>query len=153
MSALQILLVDDEERFLSTSKLLLEKRGIDVATATNGPDALKILGERGIDVVILDVKMPGMDGAAVLRRVKQDHPLVEVIMLTGHASVESAVEGLKLGAYDYLMKPVDIPTLIEKAREALEKKRRMEEKIRNAKIERIISDPPALFDRDKPEED
>jgi len=83
MSAMQILLVDDEERFLSTSKLLLEKRGIDVATAANGPDALKILSERGIDVVILDVKMPGMDGVAVLQRVKQDYPLVEVIMLTG----------------------------------------------------------------------
>lgn len=153
MSAMQMLLVDDEERFLSTSRILLEKRGIDVVTATNGPDALKILSDRRVDVVILDVKMPGMDGVAVLRRIKQDHPLVEVIMLTGHASVESAVEGLKIGAYDYLMKPADIPTLLEKAQEAFEKKRRMEEKIRKAKIERIISHPLAVFEKDKAEED
>ncbi len=149
MSNLHLLLVDDEERFLSTTKLLLVKRGVDCFTATNGAEALKILEEHGIDVVILDVKMPGLDGVEVLRRIKQQHPLVEVIMLTGHASVESAVEGLKLGAFDYLIKPCDIPVLLEKASEACAKKRAIEEKIHKAKIDRIISHPLAVFEKEE----
>ena len=89
-----------------------------------------------------------MDGVEVLRRIRQDFPLVEVIMLTGHASVESAVEGLKLGAFDYLMKPCDIETLVEKATAALEKKRLHEEKIEQARIQRIINHPRAVFEKE-----
>lgn len=147
MSAMTLLLVDDEERFLSTSKILLEKRGITTITASSGQDALHILEERRIDVVILDVKMPGMDGVQVLREIKRRFPLIEVIMLTGHASVESAVEGLKLGAFDYVMKPCDVPDLVEKAREACDRKRTMEEKIRRVKVDQIISHPMAVFDK------
>ena len=147
MTAMTLLLVDDEERFLSTSKILLEKRGINTLTATNGLDALNVLDERRVDVVILDVKMPGMDGVQALREVKRRHPLIEVIMLTGHASVESAVEGLKLGAFDYVMKPCDVPDLVEKARQACERKRAMEEKIQRARVEQIISHPMAVFDK------
>ena len=149
MATIQLLLVDDEERFLTTTKVLLEKRGTNTITATNGLDAMKIMDEHRIDVVILDVKMPGMDGVEVLRKIKQKHPLVEVIMLTGHASVESAVEGLKLGAFDYVTKPCDVTDLVEKANEAYTKKQAMEEKIRKAKVERIISHPMALFDDDE----
>ena len=146
MSYLRLLLVDDEERFLSTTRILLEKRGVkNVQTATNGQDALKILKKGAVDVVVLDVKMPGMDGVEVLRKIRQEHPLVEVIMLTGHASTESAVQGLKLGAFDYVMKPIDVSDLLEKIEEAYEKKRAHEEKIRSAKVKEIISHPMAVF--------
>lgn len=148
MAKTQLLLVDDEERFLTTTRVLLEKRGINTFTATNGLDAIRVLDANKMDVVILDVKMPGLDGVEVLRKVKLRHPLVEVIMLTGHASVESAVEGLKLGAFDYLMKPCDISELLDKVGEAHAKKQAMEEKIRKAKIDNIISHPMAVFDKE-----
>jgi DNA-binding NtrC family response regulator len=144
----RLLIVDDEERFLKTTTTLLEKKACDVFTATNGEDALATLEKQLIDVVILDVKMPGMAGGEVLRRIKQQHPLVEVIMLTGHATTESAVEGLKLGAFDYLMKPCEIETLIVKVREARDKKRAMEEKINQAKISKIIRHPSRVFEKD-----
>ena len=149
MATIQLLLVDDEERFLSTTKVLLEKREIVTFTAANGADALKTLDEHRIDVTILDVKMPGMDGVMVLRKIKETHPLVEVIMLTGHASVESAVEGLKLGAFDYIKKPCDISDLIAKVNEAYDKKHAMEEKIRRAQIDKIIRHPMAVFEKEK----
>lgn len=147
MSTIKLLLVDDEERFLNTTKLLLEKRGMVVFTATNGANALNIMDEHRIDVVILDVKMPGVGGVEVLRMSKQEHPLVEIIMLTGHASVESAVEGLKLGAFDYVKKPCDISDLILKINDAYAKKHAMEEKIRKAQIDKIISHPMAVFEK------
>ncbi len=146
MSHVRLLLVDDEERFLATTRILLEKRDVqNIQTATNGADALQILRKERIDVVVLDVKMPGMDGVEVLRRIKQEHPLVEVIMLTGHASVESAVDGLKLGAFDYVMKPIDIPDLLVKIEEAYGKKKAHDEKIRSVKVKEIISHPMAVF--------
>jgi DNA-binding NtrC family response regulator len=148
MAYLKLLLVDDEERFVKTTKTLLEKKGVSTLTALNGMDALKTLQESLVDVVVLDVKMPGLDGVDVLREIKREHPLVEVIMLTGHASVESAIEGLKLGAFDYLMKPCDISTLLEKANEAFEKKEAVEEKIRQAKLKKIIRRPSAVFEED-----
>jgi DNA-binding NtrC family response regulator len=143
---LRLLLVDDEERFLAVTRILLEKRGLQgIRTAANGADALRILQEERIDVVVLDVKMPGMDGVEVLRRIKQEYPLAEVIMLTGHASVESAVEGLKLGAFDYVMKPIDMPDLQAKVEEAFERKKAHDEKIRAAKVDEIIRHPMAVF--------
>ena len=146
MSHERLLLVDDEERFLSTTRILLGKRGVEnVETATTGQDALKILRKGRIDVVVLDVKMPGMDGVEVLRKIKHEHPLVEVIMLTGHGSIESAVDGLKLGAFDYVIKPVDVANLLEKIKEAYEKKKAHEDKIRAGKVDRIISHPMAVF--------
>ena len=146
MDNIQLLLVDDEERFLETTKRLLEKRGVEALTATDALDALTILEAQRLDVVVLDVKMPGLDGVEVLRKIKQEQPLVEVIMLTGHASVESAIAGLKLGAFDYLMKPCDISALLEKVNQAYAKKQAIEEKIRKAKIEKIISHPLAVFE-------
>lgn len=148
MNNVHVLLVDDEERFLSTTKILLEKRGISALTAASGRDALDILGERTVDVVILDVKMPGMDGVEALRRIKRDYPLVEVIMLTGHASVESAVDGLKIGAFDYVMKPCNIPDMVAKIREAFDKRRAVAEKIRKARVEKMISHPMAVYGGD-----
>jgi DNA-binding NtrC family response regulator len=131
-----ILLVDDEERFLVTTRKVLDKKGYEVLTAASGAGAISMLGEKTVDVVILDVKMPGMDGIATLKEIKRRHPLVEVIMLTGHGTLESAVAGLKCGATDYLTKPSDIGELLVKVEEAFEKKQGLEEKIRRAQDHR-----------------
>jgi DNA-binding NtrC family response regulator len=141
MEKIKIMLVDDEERFLETTKKLLERRGYQVATALSGSEALDKLQKENIQVVILDVKMPGMDGMATLKAIKNRHPLVEVIMLTGHATVESAVEGLKSGAADYLMKPTDIEDLIRKAEDAYAKRQVLEEKIRGARARMATKSP------------
>jgi len=122
---------------------------VNTATSANGFDALKILEEHRIDVVILDVKMPGLDGVEVLRKIKRKYPLIEVIMLTGHASVESAVEGLKLGAFDYLTKPSSIEEIMAKVQNAFDKKRAKEEQIRSVKVDRIISHPMAIFEEEE----
>ncbi|MFH2131962.1 MAG: response regulator [bacterium] len=124
-----ILLVDDEERFLQTTCKLLEKKGYSVSAAGCGADALEKLSHTQIEVVVLDVKMPGMDGLQVLKIIKQEYPLVEVIMLTGHATVESALEGLESGASDYIMKPADLNELTAKIDDALEKYQLIKEKI------------------------
>jgi DNA-binding NtrC family response regulator len=147
MKNLQLLLVDDEERFLSTTKSLLEKRGVSTQTASGGREALRILENKRIDVVMLDVKMPDMDGIEALRLIKQRFPLIEVIMLTGHASVDSAVDGMRLGAFDYLMKPCDITEMLNKVQQAFIKKQVTEEKIQKLQVERIISHPMAVFDK------
>ena len=132
MEKLKMMLVDDEQRFLSTFKKLLAKKGYDILTVPSGQDALEKLRTENIHVVILDVKMPGMDGITTLKQIKKLYPMVEVIMLTGHATAESAVEGLKSGATDYLMKPADVEDLIQKAEEAYSKRQILEEKIRVA---------------------
>jgi DNA-binding NtrC family response regulator len=135
-----VLLVDDEKAFVETFVKRLEKRDLRVATAYSGPEALdKLAAEEKpkIDVVILDVKMPGMDGLETLARIKEAHPLLEVIMLTGHATVESAIDGMKRGAYDYLMKPCDLDVLLEKVHGATKKKREHEERILEARANLI----------------
>lgn len=136
MQELKMMIVDDEERFLSTTKRLLSKKGYEVVTATSGAEALDRLRDEEIHVVILDVKMPGMDGMATLEEIRRRFPLVEVIMLTGHATMESAVDGLRSGATDYLMKPTDIDEIIQKAEEAFSKRQRLEERIRMAETRR-----------------
>ena len=130
MEKMKLMLVDDEEGFLVTTQKLLQRKGIDVTTAKSGADALEILAREEIHVVILDVKMPGMDGVATLKAIKSRNPRVEVIMFTGHASVESAVDGLMSGATDYLTKPYDINELVAKAEEAYARRRFREEKMR-----------------------
>jgi two-component system, NtrC family, sensor kinase len=122
MTSINLMLVDDEERYLTTTQKLLERKGYAVETASSGFEALKKLEKSDIHVVILDVKMPGMGGISTLKKIKQNFPLVEVIMLTGHGTVESAVEGVKLGAADYLMKPVNIDDIKEKIDAAYEKR-------------------------------
>ena len=132
MEKMKLMLVDDEKRFLSTTQKLLEKKGYDVTTASSGLEAIDKMRQQDVHVVVLDVKMPGMDGLETLKVIKTDFPLTEVIMLTGHATVESAVDGLKCGATDYLMKPTAIEELIQKAEEAFVKRQRVEDKIRMA---------------------
>ncbi|MCP4719411.1 MAG: response regulator [Desulfobacteraceae bacterium] len=136
----KILLVDDEKAFVDTMAKRLKKRNLNIAKAFSGEEALEhIHVHPKVEVVILDVKMPGLDGTAVLREIKNNYPLIEVIMLTGHAKVESGIEGMKLGAFDYLTKPCDIDDLIAKVDEAANKKRRHEEKIMEASLREITS--------------
>ena len=138
MKTMKLLLVDDERAFLDTMTKRLEKRQIGVWAVYSGTDALDELEKnKGIEVVILDVKMPGMDGMETLVEIKKRFPLLEVIMLTGHATVETAIDGMKLGAFDYLMKPCDIDLLLSKATAAASKKRKQEEKIVEARIKEI----------------
>ena len=129
---MRIMVVDDEVRFLASTKKLLEKKSYTVETAASGAEALDKLIVARPHVVILDVKMPTMDGIETLTEIKARFPLVEVIMLTGHGTVESAVTGLKSGAFDYLIKPIDLDDLVAKAEEAYRKRRQTEEKIRVA---------------------
>ncbi|OQX04038.1 MAG: two-component system response regulator [Desulfobacteraceae bacterium IS3] len=145
MEKIKIMLVDDEERYLSTTQKLLSKKGYDALTAGSGAEALEKLKTQNIHVVILDVKMPGMDGIETLREIKKHFPLVEVIMLTGHATVESAVDGLKAGATDYLMKPADIDEIVNKAEEAFAKRQRLEEKIRMAQSRSYMKSPREIL--------
>jgi len=141
----RILIVDDEQEFAESLSERLTIRGYEVATSLNGQDALEKVKGYNFDVVILDVLMPGMDGVEVLREIKKIKPLTEVIMLTGNASVESAVEGMKLGAYDYLMKPCDTEELLSKVNKAYERKAEQEERIRAAKVADIMSSPRSVL--------
>ncbi len=143
MTLAKILLVDDEVPFVETMTKRLNKRGFDIQSAHTGQDALEKLSRHlGIEVVILDVKMPGMDGIQVLEEIKRRFPITEVIMLTGHATVESAIEGMKLGAFDYLMKPCDMEQLVSKAEAAARRRRTHEEKIIQARMKEISSRQP-----------
>lgn len=123
----KILLVDDEERFLTTTQKLIARKGYDIQTASGGTEALEKMLYADIDVVILDVKMPGRDGIDILKEIKNRFPLTEVILLTGHATVESAIIGMRSGAYDYLMKPVSPDELIQKAEAAFARRRSIQE--------------------------
>lgn len=119
MQAVHVLLVDDEERFARNLAKILDKRGYKVYTAFDGSQALDLLGKNpDIAVVLLDVRMPGMDGIETLRRIKQIDGDMEVIMLTGHASLEDGIEAVRAGAFDYLQKPYDVEDLLVKIRSA-----------------------------------
>ena len=148
MEKLKMMLVDDEERYLTTTQKLLERKGVEVWVSPSGKEALEILKRQTIHVVVLDVKMPGMDGNETLRAIKAAYPLVEVIMLTGHATVDSAIDGLKSGAFDYLMKPADIDEVLEKAMSAFEKRQRLEEKIRIAQSKKYMRSPREIIKED-----
>lgn len=134
----KVLLVDDEPQFVEVLAERLEARGFTVQTALTGDEGLARLQEHEADVVILDVQMPGRDGVETLQEIKRIKPLIEVIMLTGHASIESGIQGLKLGAYDYLMKPTDTEDLVAKILRAYARKSEQEERIRRAEIDKII---------------
>jgi DNA-binding NtrC family response regulator len=122
MDEMTVLLVDDEKDFLEVLTKRLRKRKLKLAAANSGEEAIRALQGTQIDVVVLDMRMPGMDGLQTLREIKRINPVVEVIMLTGHANVDTAVKGMELGAFDYLMKPVDIDELLYKLQDAFKKK-------------------------------
>jgi DNA-binding NtrC family response regulator len=120
MDELRVLFVDDEEELVSTVVERLRLRRVDATGATSGPDALRLIEEKEFDVVVLDVKMPGLGGFDVIKRIKQERPGLAVIFLTGHGSEQSAAEGMRMGAFDYLMKPVNIDALVSLLRRAVD---------------------------------
>ncbi|MGE4552733.1 MAG: sigma-54-dependent transcriptional regulator [Desulfovibrionaceae bacterium] len=122
----RVLVVDDELDFLELFTKRFQRRGLDVASCSNGPDALRYLDEHEMDVVVLDVRMPKMDGIEVLKEIKKRHPAVQVIMLTGHGSVNSGIQGMSHGAYDYVMKPFNLDDLMGRITQAVERKRLQE---------------------------
>ena len=141
MLPVHFLFVDDEELFVETIAKRLRLKGFTIDVATSGTEALNRLETcNAIDIVVLDIQMPGLDGISTLERIKAKYPLVEVIMLTGHATVQSAVNAIKIGAFDYLIKPYDMDELLQKARSAVSRKRGREEKITDARSKPYISD-------------
>lgn len=118
----KILLVDDEERFRTTLGKMLKAQGLEVTALGSGREALEELGEKDYDVVVLDMRMPDMDGIATLMEIKRIAPQIEVIILTGHASVDTAMEAMRLGGYDYLLKPCPVEDLLAKIESAYERK-------------------------------
>ena len=136
---IKLLIVDDESRFLDAIATRLRKRGFDVKTATNGPDAVAMARDEKFDVALLDLKMPGMDGSEVLRVLKQEHEFLEAVILTGHGSLESAVELTKLGAFGYLPKPYELDKLLETLKEAYEARLKKKFGADEAKMKAILS--------------
>jgi len=122
MSNPRVLLVDDEVAFTNNMAKLLTRRGYGVKVVNNGENAIRAVEEDDFDVAILDLKMPGIDGIETLRQMKRKRPFLEVIMLTGHGSVESGIQGMHLGAFDYAMKPILLDDLLEKIGEAYHRK-------------------------------
>lgn len=142
MDAFKVLVVDDEKDFVETLVKRLKGRDIDATGITSGEGALELLKRQPFDVVILDIRMPGgMDGIETLREMKRIQPRIEVILLTAHATVESSIQGLELGAFDFLVKPVQMEDLIVKMAQALERKDAHEQKIRSARIRDLIRFP------------
>jgi DNA-binding NtrC family response regulator len=126
MKIIRLLLVDDEEDFRTALADRLKRRNMDVTDAGSGEEAIEIIAKKSFDVAIVDIKMPGIDGIETLRRIRKIDPLIEVILLTGHASVEAGVEGIKSGAYDFIIKPCSVDYLIAKVDDAF--RRRVVEK-------------------------
>ena len=139
MTAPFILLVDDEISFVEIMSKRLDKRNIETISAFSGEECLETLKtHQTLDVIVLDVKMPGMDGIETLKTIKKASPLIEVIMLTGHATIELGINGMKLGAYDFLTKPCEIEELVSKIEAATKKKREHEEKIKDAERKELL---------------
>jgi DNA-binding NtrC family response regulator len=130
MSQTKILLVDDEVEFASALAERLQLRNYDVKTANNALEALAVIHTHLPDVIILDLKIPGMDGIETLKTIKKIDPTIEVIMLTGHGDVESVTEGMKSGVFEYIMKPVDIGELTVKIDNAMKKRTKEQEPLR-----------------------
>lgn len=141
----RVLMVDDEKEFIQTLSERLTLRDYDVTTAFSGEEAVEKVKNYLFDVTILDVLMPGMSGIDTLREIKKIKPLIEVIMLTGHATIETAIEGMKLGAFDFLLKPCETENLVAKIDKAYTKKIEHDERIRAAKVEKLVSSPMAAL--------
>jgi len=138
-------MVDDEKEFVEPLAERLSMRDYDVTTSFSGEEAIEKIKASRFDVVVLDVSMPGMDGIDTLREIRRLKPLIEVILLTGHATVDSAIDGLKLGAFDYLKKPCETEDLIVKIEQAYKIKSDKEERIREARIKEIIQSPRSVL--------
>ncbi len=133
-----ILLVDDEEEFLKVLSQRLEGRGMKVDTSTTGEAAIEKTKAKGFDAIVLDLAMPGVDGMETLKRIKSENPDLQIIMLTGHASVDKGVEAIKEGAVDFMEKPVDLNKLLKKIEEAKNQRVLIVEKEHEEKIKEIL---------------
>jgi DNA-binding NtrC family response regulator len=142
----KILLVDDEEVFTRNMSKLLTSRGYFVTAVNSGDAAVQSLQNRPVDVIVLDLKMPGMDGLATLREIQKLGLFTQTLILTGHGSIDSALEAMKLGAYDYLTKPCEIDELVAKIEGAWEKKDGAEKTDLQEKIQKIVESPKSVFD-------
>ncbi len=118
----KILLVDDEEEFINVLTQRLEVRGLKVTSATRGQDAVDLIGNQSFDIIVLDLAMPGMDGLETLKKIKEKDADAEIVMLSGQGSIKSGVEAMKLGAEDFLEKPVDLNDLLKRIEEARERR-------------------------------
>jgi signal transduction histidine kinase len=141
------LLVDDENDFRQILAKRLNRRGIRVREADRGEKALRMLEEMTADIVVLDVKMPGMDGIECLKRIKRKHAQTEVIMLTGHADIQGGVEGIKSGAFDYLSKPIELEHLIRKIKQAFHKIQRIQAEKKEAAFKEQIKQQMVVAER------
>jgi len=133
-----VLLVDDEEQFLEMLSQRLEVRGIKVDTVTGGEEAMDKITAKKFDAIVLDLVMPGIDGMETLRRLKEKNPDIQIIMLTGKATVKKGIEAMKLGAEDFLEKPVDLNVLMEKIKKATHNKMLLVEKSRQEEVKKIL---------------
>jgi DNA-binding NtrC family response regulator len=136
----KVLLVDDEVDFLDTLSERMRTRGMEVSTSSSGSEALKKVEQESYDVIILDLMMPGVDGLEALKILKEKKPELQVILLTGHASVEKGIEAMKLGAMDFLEKPADLSQLTEKIKKAQAKKMLIVEKQTEEKIKKLLEE-------------
>lgn len=134
----KVLLVDDEEEFCSMLSERLETRGLKVNAVLSGEEAVNRVASQNFDAIILDLAMPGIDGLETLRRIKEKRPDLEILMLTGHGTVKSSIEAMKLGAEDFLEKPVDMNVLLEKIGEAKHKRMLILEKKSRQEVEEIL---------------
>lgn len=141
----KILLVDDEEIFSDNMAKLLENRQYKVTAVYNGESAIKALGKDRFDVIVLDLKMPGMDGIATLKEIKNLGLFTETLLLTGHGSIDAAVEAIRLGAYDFISKPCEIDELVEKIEGAGQKKDDAWKKDMEEKLKKVVESPSAVF--------
>jgi DNA-binding NtrC family response regulator len=146
MKGSKILLVDDEVVFTNNMSKLLSNRGYRVTAVNSGDAAIRAMEEDGFDVVVLDLKMPGMDGITTLKEIKKLGLFTETLILTGHGSIDSALEAIKLGAYDYLTKPCEIGDLVAKIEGAWEKKDDAEKQDIQEKIQKVVESPSSVFD-------
>ncbi|MGB5893406.1 MAG: response regulator [Ignavibacteriaceae bacterium] len=135
---INVLLVDDEKDFVEALAERLQLRDFNVTIAFSGDEAIKLVEENGFDVIVLDVQMPGKNGVETLKEIKNIEQLSQVIMLTGHATVKTAIQGMKNGAFDYLMKPTDTDELIEMINKANQLVAEQRDKIRQAEINNIL---------------
>jgi two-component system, NtrC family, sensor kinase len=147
MKNIRLLLVDDEDDFRNTLAKRLIKKDISPVQAESGEKAMAILENHRMDVVVLDVKMPGMDGVEVLGHIKKKYPKTEVIFLTGHAATQDGVEGIKTGAFDYLSKPIEFEHLFGKIKQAYEKIKREEEKLKEAEFRKYLEEQMVTTER------
>ncbi len=136
----KVLLVDDENDFLDVMSERMKSRGIDVSTSTSAKEALKLTQDGNYDAVVLDLMMPEMDGIEALAALKEKHPEIQVILLTGHGTVEKGIEAMKLGAMDFLEKPIDMNTLTEKIHNARAQKMLLVSKKTEEKIKKIMTE-------------